>query len=89
MSEHKIVLLTGSSGKLGTAIVHSNTCFTLLKPSSNELDITNQKKIKDYFNKYNFSAIIHCAAMARMGQCEKNPMATLFFAAAIFALFPL
>ena len=74
MSEHKIVLLTGSSGKLGTAIVHSNTRFTLLKPSSNELDITNQKKIKDYFNKYNFSAIIHCAAMARMGQCEKNPM---------------
>ena len=74
MSEHKIVLLTGSSGELGTAIVHSNTRFTLLKPSSNELDITNQKKIKDYFNKYNFSAIIHCAAMARMGQCEKNPM---------------
>ena len=74
MSEHKIVLLTGSSGKLGTAIVHSNTRFTLLKPSSNELDITNPKKIKDYFNKYNFSAIIHCAAMARMGQCEKNPM---------------
>ena len=74
MKDHKTILLTGGSGKLGTSIINSNSRFALLTPNSSELDITNPEKIKDYFNEHKFSAVIHCAAMSRMGQCENNPM---------------
>jgi dTDP-4-dehydrorhamnose reductase len=71
------VLLTGSSGKLGKAIIKSNLFLSLLCPKREELDITVPDKISSYFQKNDFSIIVHCAALARMKECEKNPQTAI------------
>jgi len=71
--KYKNVLLTGSSGKLGQAIIKSGYFPSLLTPSKEVLDITRKESIQKFFENNNFDAIIHCAAMARMKECEENP----------------
>jgi len=71
--KYKNILLTGSSGELGNAIIKSNLFPSLLTPSRKELDITMQETIKKFFGNNDFDAIIHCAALARMKECEENP----------------
>lgn len=69
----KKILLTGSSGKLGQAIIKSGYFKLLLTPHKKVLDITKPNIIKNFFNKHTFDAVIHCAALARMQECELNP----------------
>src|SRR3989338_4527536 len=71
--KYKNVLLTGSSGKLGTAIKQSGHFSGLLSPKREIMDITKPKTISDFFDKNNFDAVIHCAALARMKECQKDP----------------
>lgn len=68
------VLLTGGSGKLGTAIIRSGLFQNILSPSSKELNICSVESIGNYFNQYDFDVIIHTAAMARIALGEKNPV---------------
>ena len=68
------ILLTGGSGKLGTAIIKSKIFSSLLVPSRNILDITNSATTKNFFDDNDIDAVIHCAALARMAQCEKDPV---------------
>lgn len=37
------------------------------------MDITNQESVEHYVATHDFSAVIHCAALARMNECEKEP----------------
>src|SRR3989338_1613329 len=67
------ILLTGGSGSLGQAIIKSGHFKNLAAPSSKTLDITDIKKIKSFFSNNDFDAVIHCAALARMSECEKHP----------------
>src|SRR3989344_525330 len=67
------ILLTGGSGSLGQAIIKSGHFKNLAAPSSKTLDITDIKKIKSFFSNNDFDAVIHCAALARMSECEKRP----------------
>ena len=69
----KSILITGASGKLGKRIVELNSKYILLQPSRSELDITNEDSVCSYFTKFHFDGIIHCAALARMLDCENNP----------------
>jgi len=71
--KYKKILLTGGSGSLGHAIIKSGLFSNLLSPSSEILDSTNPIKIKKFFGENDFDAIIHCAALARMSECELNP----------------
>lgn len=71
--KYKNILLTGASGKLGQAIASSQYFSSLIAPSRKVLDITKPASIKKFFGTNNFDAIIHCAALARMGECELNP----------------
>jgi len=71
--KYKKILLTGGSGSLGHAIIKLKHFKNFLAPPSKILDITDAKKIRDFFEKNDFDAIIHCAAFARMSECEKNP----------------
>ena len=66
------VLLLGGSGTLGSAIIKSGLFKKILFPKSKELNILNQKKLEKYFLKYNIKLIIHCAALARVQECESN-----------------
>lgn len=71
--KYKKILLTGASGQLGQAISNSGYFENLLTPSREILDITKPLTIKNYFHNNDFDAVIHCAALARMLECEKNP----------------
>lgn len=75
--KYKNILLTGGSGKLGQAIIGSKYFSTLLTPSRKILDITKPETIEKLFNNNPIDALIHCAALARMEQCEENPVKAL------------
>lgn len=70
---YKKILLTGGSGKLGQAIIRSGYFPPLLMPSRKVLDVTKPKTIENFFCNNDIDAVIHCAALARMGECEENP----------------
>lgn len=73
-TRYKSILLTGGSGNLGQAIVNSGFFQNLVVPSEHVLDITNPVAIAEHFSGNNFDAVIHCAALARMMICEKDPI---------------
>ena len=67
------ILLIGGSGKLGQAIIKSDILPSVLAPSRNILDITKPETIGRFFKENEVDAIVHCAALARMTECEENP----------------
>src|SRR3989338_8197772 len=72
--KYKNILLTGALGELGRAISSSKIFPHLLAPSMEILDITKPDTIKKFFGNNDFDAIIHCAALARIWECEENPI---------------
>jgi len=74
MKIKKKILLTGGSGTLGSRIIESNIFNNLISPSKRILNIKNSEQIISFINDNNISSVIHCAASARMKNCEKNPM---------------
>ena len=70
---YKKILLTGSTGNLGTSILKIANPSLFLTPSRAVLDITKPETIQKFFDKNDFDAVIHCAAMARMRECHENP----------------
>ena len=73
MKKKSNILLIGSKGKLGSAIIKSKLFNNLFCPTKKQLNIENKEKIRRILRKKNFSLIINCAAMARMKQCENFP----------------
>ncbi len=71
--KYKNILLTGASGELGKAITGSRLFPSILAPSRQTLDITKPGTIAKFFDNNKFDAVIHCAAMARVKECEENP----------------
>ena len=69
----KNILLTGGSGNLGKKILLSNDGMIFLSPDRKELDICSPASIKEYSKKNSFDTVIHCAALARMSECEASP----------------
>jgi dTDP-4-dehydrorhamnose reductase len=62
------VVITGGSGMIG-----SNITFGI-KPSSQELDVTNHIQVNEYFEKYKgITSIIHLTAI-NLRDSEKNPI---------------
>ena len=71
----KKILVTGSNGQLGQSVKeisgnYPNLDFTFV--SRNELDITNQSAIVDYFNANQFYAVINCAAYTAVDLAESE-----------------
>ena len=66
------ILLLGGSGTLGKTIIKSKKFLNLKYPSKKKLNILHFKKLEKYIIKNNIKTIIHCAAMARVKECEKK-----------------
>ena len=71
------ILLTGSSGNLGQVIVKSKIFKGILTPSRKEFGMTDFEQVDNYLQNNKIDAIIHCAALARMKECEQNPKAAI------------
>ena len=72
MKKNNKTLLIGGSGNLGLSIIKSGLFKNLLYPKKKNLNILNRNSIKKILKKYKFDLIIHCAAMAKIVDCEKN-----------------
>ncbi len=59
------ILVTGGSGMLGTAIQNEllKSSHTFLAPSSQELNLLENKSCIDFFEKSKIDLVIHCAAI--------------------------
>lgn len=66
------ILLTGGTGRLGRAILSSGCFRRLLAPARRVLDSTKPETIARLFKKNNIDAVIHCAAVAKTAECEKD-----------------
>ena len=72
--KNKTCLLTGSSGKLGKALLPElKKNYEVLHPSKADFDITKEQDVDEYFKKNSIGFVVHTAAMARMSECEKDP----------------
>ena len=70
----KTILITGTTGKLGKAIILNGLRDRiLLTPTRQEMDITSKESVDKYFDNHSVDEVIHCAAIANVGICEKNP----------------
>lgn len=71
--KYKHILLTGGSGKLGAAILESGKFPEILSPSHKKLDLCDVASIINFFDERSIDAVIHCAALTSMAECEENP----------------
>ena len=65
-----VTLITGGSGALGTEL--KNKFPNALFPSHNELDISDQSSVLDFFKQNTIDVIIHAAALTGIRACEEN-----------------
>ena len=66
------VLLLGGSGTLGSKIIKSKFFPNLKYPKKKILNILNKKQIENYLIKKKINLVLHCAALARVKDCELN-----------------
>ncbi len=66
------VLLLGGSGTLGSKIIKSKLFPNLKYPKKKILNILNKKQIENYLIKKKINLVLHCAALARVKDCEFN-----------------
>ena len=66
------ILLLGGSGTLGSSIIKSKKFPKLKYPNKKILNILNKRQILNYLSKNKINMILHCAAIARVSECELN-----------------
>ena len=57
------ILITGSTGMVGSAVVRQLSNSTLLTPTHAELDLRNQQAVMDYFKLHRPDYVLHLAAI--------------------------
>ena len=73
MTRVKKVLLIGGGGTLGSSIIKSKIFQDLDAPKKKDLNLLKKSNINKFL-KNGYNLIINCAAIARMKECEKNPI---------------
>ena len=70
----KKMLITGGSGFLGSRVAeYFAGNYDVLAPSHREMDITEWNSVSRVTEAFRPDVVIHCAAMADVGQCQREP----------------
>ncbi len=70
----KKMLVTGASGFLGSRVVnYFSKEYMICAPSHQEMDITKEHAVQQVMENFQPDVVIHCAAMADVGQCQREP----------------
>ena len=70
----KKMLITGGSGFLGSRVVkYFNENYEVFAPSHADMDITDWNSVSCVMEDFMPDVVIHCAAMADVGQCQREP----------------
>ena len=69
------VLVTGGSGFLGrrTATHFETLGWQVFTPSHRELDIVDERNLREWFRRHTPDAVIHTAAVSDTGLCQQKP----------------
>lgn len=69
------ILITGAQGQLGTELCHllDEKNIEYVGTGSSDLDITDNKAVAGYFNKYKPELVYHCAAFTAVDAAEEEP----------------
>lgn len=69
----KRMLITGGTGFVGSKVAsYYGDKYEVLTPSHREMDITDGEAVEAYFEKYRPDVVIHCAAVADVGTCQRE-----------------
>jgi len=72
-----IAWVTGAAGLIGNYLVRPTVArdarYVVRGLTREEIDLTNFSSVKALFEKEKPSLIIHCAALTKTAECEKNP----------------
>ena len=70
----KKMLITGGSGFLGSRVAaYFAKDYEICTPSHRQMDITDADAVRRVIGNYTPDVVIHCAAMADVGQCAREP----------------
>ena len=68
------IIITGTGGRLGAAVArHLRDRHRVIAWDRKALDLASPQQIDDHFGAVAFDAVIHCAAMTRLDECETQP----------------
>lgn len=70
----KTILITGANGMLGREAVEifSSCGYKVIEGTRDNLDITNQSQVDEFFKKNNFDFVLHAAAYTKVDDAETN-----------------
>jgi dTDP-4-dehydrorhamnose reductase len=72
------ILITGGSGLLGSNLIKIlQKNYNVSYPTHKEMDILNYTQVSEYVLNFHPDIIIHCAAIAKFADAEKQPINTI------------